>query len=444
MKNIFSLSLALMIPILCMSALTSACKRPVVMPQRDVDPALVHTVVETPKDRQPSPGKSVVLGNGWYTNVEVDSENRVHFAWTDADRGNVMYAVSPKNKLSPLAIRAVQTQGAVGSHLRLVLGPGDVPFLLYYHQSRKMLRLAYPKDALQKLRDLGIPIIDKVEAAVGALAEVPGLAPQNGEINMAPGWIGEDVAFGEEAGRASAFVIDENGQPHISFYGAKERFRYIRRPLGSAAFGEGVLGAWEKMSVDDKAGGSHTMKSAMHVDTDGSVVLAYAHWNYLDAQVKVALLNKGESTFKVTALEGMKSRVDGWQNTLIKNKDGTLSLYSTATGDQKLYRVIFDKNNPKLGERTVIMDRPGPSASIQRSGETLYVLTRGRGINSVGEIPGVWFITLANENPKTATRLILEKSPAKDAWIDLALRPDGRPVAAWSSRASRSVKVYAP
>jgi hypothetical protein len=34
-------------------------------------------------------------GVGWYPDVEVDGDGRVHVAWTDADVGDVLYAVSP-------------------------------------------------------------------------------------------------------------------------------------------------------------------------------------------------------------------------------------------------------------------------------------------------------------------------------------------------------------
>ena len=413
------------------------------MPQTEVDPALVITIAETPKDRKPSPGQSVVLGNGWYANVEVDSQDRVHLAWTDADIGNVMYAVSPPGKLAPLSITTVESEGAVGSHLLLALAPGDVPMLLYYHQDRKMLRLAYRQTDLEILKSRGVAVSDKKVFKPGESVEVPGVKSRNGVAGMSPGWLGEDVAHGQEAGRAGAFFIDERGRPHVAYYGAKERFRYMRRPAELAAFGEAAIGIWEKFTVDEKAGGSHTMSTSMHVDGKGNVLLSYANWNFLDSQVKLARLQEGQDTFSNEAIERMQSRVDGWHSDLIKNNDGSFSLYSVATGDEKVYRVPVRNGKAIIAERSVMMDRPG-HATIKRSGKDLFILTRGTGLDSIGEIPGVWLVTVPNENAKNASRIILEKSPAADAWFDLAVRANGKPVAVWSSRVTKSVKLYAP
>jgi hypothetical protein len=39
---------------------------------------------------------------------------------------------------------------------------------------------------------------------------------------------------------------------------------------------------------------------------------------------------------------------------------------------------------------------------------------------------------------------VLDKSTQDDAWIDLALRAGGRPVAVWFSEDGKALKMYAP
>ena len=62
------------------------CERRPPPPTRTAAKGSIYAMASTPADRTASPGRSVVLGTGWYANVEVDSKDRVHLAWTDADR----------------------------------------------------------------------------------------------------------------------------------------------------------------------------------------------------------------------------------------------------------------------------------------------------------------------------------------------------------------------
>jgi len=46
------------------------------------------------------------------------------------------------------------------------------------------------------------------------------------------------------------------------------------------------------------------------------------------------------------------------------------------------------------------------------------------------------------DDPGKMERWMLERGIATDAWIDLALRPDGTPVAVWFSHAIKGLKMY--
>lgn len=425
----------------------AGCKRPMTLPTTEVPPAQVRTVADVPPDRQPAEGQTRVLGNGWYANVEVDAHDRLHLAWTDADLGDVMYAVTDGAAVAPSAPLALEPQvvehkGAVGSYLRLALAPGDVPVLSYYDQDERTLRLAHRPADLAAMAAAGARLGDKVTRKPTQV-RVPGeKPPPPPETGMGEGWHGEEVAFGDNAGLAGDLDVDDEGVPHLIYYTKNERLRYATRPEGTAAFGESVLGVFDKQDIDDRAGGSYTMSTDVIV-TDGVVVASYCHWNYVDSQLKLAVKPKGATTFQVVEASPLQRLVDGWHSTLVPREDGTVDVLSVATGEGKLLRGTLDVNAlAPLRDRVTVLDRPGATVVRRAPDGTLWILTRLLGLLSLDEKPGVSLIEVPGGDPAKARRFLLEEGLGRDPWIDLALKSDGTPVAVWTSRETLSMRLY--
>jgi hypothetical protein len=136
-------------------------------------------------------------GMGWYPNIEVDDDNQLHMAWVDADAGDVRYAVTVAAGSAlaepPVPVDAL---GAVGSFLRLALGPGGVPMLAYSRQDTGIFRFAWR------------PVDRERAGAAGAVVDAapfPELPPQTtsgGPVGLLSGFVGEEVGYGEQVGRA--------------------------------------------------------------------------------------------------------------------------------------------------------------------------------------------------------------------------------------------------
>jgi hypothetical protein len=413
------------------------CERSTPPPTTYAPEGAVQARVTTPQARTASPGRSVVLGTGWYANVEVDAEDRIHLAWTDADRGDVLYAVTPPGGLAPLATTPVETSGAVGAYLRMALAPGGVPVLTYFHQERRILRLAMREADLERLRASGVEVDDG--------GDVPADAPTTADprAGMSPGWLGEDIAFGDDAGRGGAFTVDTFGRPHIVYYRPQQRLRYVRRPPSIPAYGPAARGIWQKIDVDETAGGSHTMTAAIVAQPDGTVITSYANWNYFDSQLKLAVLDPGADRFRVAAATPLAGRSDGWHSSLLPAPDGAVYLYTVSFGDHALWRARIAPGALAPVEREVLLQRPGAIVARRAADGTVHILSRSPGDGDRSPA-GVYLITLPGGDAARASRVLLERSAPRDSWIDLALRPDGRPVAAWTSRDTRALMLYAP
>lgn len=434
---------------LTMGTVLSGCKRALITPTEEVPPDRIRVIADVPPDRSPSNGQTRVLGNGWYANVEVDSDDRIHLAWTDADVGDVMYTTIEPGPPKPVVAEIVADEGAAGSYVRLALAPGGAPVISYYHQDLRMLRLAHRPADLPKMSasgaELAVAGLDGASAAwKEPTALVPGeKPPPPPEHGMGPGWHGEDVAFGDNAGIAGALTVDRKGRPHAIYYTKDERLRYAHRPDGLPAFGAGGHGAFDKADIDDRAGGSYTMSTDLLALSDGTIVASYCHWNFFDAQLKLAVRKAGSSTFQVVAASPMRKLVDGWHSTLLPRSDGKVDAFSVATGEGQLLLGQFDPTAPaELGSRQVIMERPGATVVQKAADGTLWVLSRGLGLPSLDEQPGVWLIELPQGDRALSRRFMLEKGVGQDPWIDLALKKDGTPVAVWTSRETLSMRMY--
>jgi len=421
----------------------SACKRPVVVPEETVDARKVVEVARPPQGRKPSEGQSKLLGTGWYANVEVDALDRIHVAWTDADVGDVLYAVSAPGAKVVGTPEVVEHEGAVGSYLRMTLAPGNVPVLAYYQQDRRVLRLAHrPKD-LAAMKAAGVNV-DETLTPPPAQVLFPGEdPPRPPEAGMGPQWHGEDVAFGQDLGLAGALVVDKQGYAHLTSYTKGERLRYYTRPKDGPAFGLRVRERFEKLDVDPRASGNYKMNTDLVVLDDGSVVASYCHYVAVDSHLRLAVRKQGKGLFDVVNAEPLQRRVDGRHSQLLVGKGGLLDVYSVSNGDNMLLHSTFDPQKPApFAERSEVVGRPG--ATVMRRGKdgTLWILTRGQGFESLGETPGLWLIELKGGDVGQAKKWILETGRVDDPWIDLALRKDGKPVAVWTSKDRMSIQMY--
>lgn len=310
-----------------------------------------------------------------------------------------------------------------------------------------MLRLAHRPADLERMKQHGAVFATPPGEGERHVALVPGEdPPPEPSDGMGEGWHGEDVAFGDNVGMAGALLVDKQGRAHLTYYTKNERFRYARRPADKDAFGPHVAGLFDKLDVDERAGGSYTMQTDLAVLDDGTAVVSYCHWNYVDSQLRLGVLKPGARAFDVLEATPMMRLVDGWHSTLLPAATGAgLDVFSVATGEQKLFQGRFDVAQPApLSDREVILERPGPAVVRRAADGTLWVLTRGQGFRSLGEEPGVWLVEIPKGDVSKARRLLLERGLSRDPWIDLALRPDGRPVAVWTSRETLSIKMYAP
>jgi hypothetical protein len=420
------------------------CKRSFVLASEEVPAADVRAVAVVPEGREPSKGQTQVLGTGWYANLEIDADDQLHLAWTDADLGDVLYARMERGSLALPEPEVVEHEGAVGSYLRLALAPGGVPVLSYYHQDKRTLRLAHRPRDLEAMKAAGARLgageVKTRPTSVLVPGEKPPPAPDEG---MGEGWHGEEVAFGDNAGLTGSLVVDKEGAPHLIYYTTNERLRYATRPAGVAAFGADVYGAFDKLDLDEHAGGSYTMSTDLRALDDGTIVASYAHWNYVDSQLKVGLRRKGAASFEVVEASPMHRLVDGWHSTVLPAGAGEVDVFSVATGEQRLLVGRMSLERPgALTSRQVLLERPGATVVRRAEDGTLWILSRGLGMLSLDEEPGVWLVRLEGGDPGMARRWLLEKGVGRDPWIDLELLSDGSPVAVWTSRETLSMKLY--
>ena len=111
-----------------------SCKKMMMLPTTVVPESSIHILASVPENRAPSKGSSRILGVGWYPQIEVDAQDRVHLAYVDADPGDVRYTISEAGTLKFGPSEMVEEQGAVGSFLKLALVKNEIPVLSYYQQ----------------------------------------------------------------------------------------------------------------------------------------------------------------------------------------------------------------------------------------------------------------------------------------------------------------------
>ncbi len=385
-------------------------------------------------------------GVGWYPNVAVTSDNRLALAWVDADRGDVRTAVTaPGGNALDGEIVSVDTDGAVGGFLRLALGPGDAPVFSYVRQDRSLLRVAWRPADRARMQAAG--------AAVD-LAPLPPLPPAGNTgapVAVGAGFIAEEVGFGDQVGRGSSLVVDRQGRFALAYYAADDRLRLARRPADLPAQGPASTGVLEKRDVDAARGSIRVLSDIVVLD-DGTVVISYADDVVTDARLRVAVLGPGADRFVVArADDGPAITLDGLQSSLHPRPvpagaPRVVDVVALDKSERGVFVRAFDVDRGAfVGERERLIDVEG-SAVAARAPGGWAVLARVR-----GEGGGV-FLYLVDEQAddrgrigRTVRRIRLGGGGDQDdAWLDVAVRPDGRPAAVWFDAEAAALRLYAP
>ncbi len=413
--------------LLCATGL--ACSRELPLPQVDAVTDAFATIAAPPSERVAA--GDAKRGVGWYPNVRVDAQDRVHFAWTDADVGDVYYAVSAPNASTPQHVELVDAQGAAGGYVRLALAPGGTPIISYVHQDERTLRVAHrPADV----------------ATMGAAGAQVDLAPLDATQAQAraKGWVTEEVAFGDEIGTAATLHVDAAGRPHVLYYARGDRLRYAGRPADRPAFGAGGVGHWERQDVDDNAGQSPILRTALSTLPDGTVVAAYANWQVVHSHLRLAARPPGAKTFTVSAaVQPARAGIEGAWVGLFVDGDA-MTVLSTRMDDGAVWLGQTSAHAPApIEDRTKLAPAHGATAFARGAGGTWWMLTRDP--QPLGDgAAGLYLVEVRSGDPKQARRTLLERGTQDDPWLDVAVRANGAPVAVWFSEDSKSLRSYAP
>lgn len=403
------------------------CRRELPIPTQEAAAGALSVVAAPPAERVAA--GEAKRGVGWYPNVAVDEADRVHLVWTDADLGDVLYAVSPAGAVQPGTPEPVDTEGATGGFTHLALAPGGRPVISLYHQGDHTLRVAHRPSDVAAMKAAGALIDEESPPAASFRAG-------------APGWALEDIAFGDEAGAESALTVDGQGRVHLIYTTGGDRLRYARRPADKPAFGAGGVGHWEKIDVDT-VGPSPQVRADLRVLDDGTVVASYCDWQVVMSHWRLAVRRPGQTSFVVRpALAEAKAGFDGIASALWRSADGKLDVVAVRVDDQSLGLSRFDPAAPgPLEERTRLTRARGPSAMRRAPDGTIWLLTRAP---QDADLPGLFLVELPQGDSAKARRTLLDKGTQDDPWLDLALRSGGRPVAVWFSEDGKALKMYAP
>ncbi len=382
-------------------------------------------------------------GTGWYPNIEVDADNRLHLAWVDADVGDVLYAQSAPGGSAIVGQPApIDVDGAVGGFLRMALTPGGAPVFSYVRQDENVLRFAWRPGDRARMKEAG------VDVDLGPLPELPRVSKQGLPIQGALGVVVEEVGFGDQVGRGSALATDAQGRLNLVYYSADERLRLARRPLDVPAFGAASLGVLEKRDIDAAASSSVRVVTDVRVLADGTVVISYCHDVVTDARLRIAVLAPGADRAEIVNSDddaGPSFALDGLISGLQARADGDVDVTSLDKSERGLFvRTLGLHPAAWRGPRSRLFDVEG-TAIAKKGPKGFYGLARVKG-DGKADSGGV-FLYVVDQSGQGAEirRIRLDGGGSQDdAWLDLVVRPDGRPAALWFDQASASLKLYAP
>lgn len=403
------------------------CAQEAPIPARDANPAHIVVVAGPPSERVAA-GRAR-LGVGWSPDVEVDTEDRVHVVWTDADRGDVLYAMAPPGSATPGPPELVEGAGAAGAFVRLALGPGSVPVVSFHRQDIHTLQVAHRPSDLAAL------------AAAGSRVEVP--PPPGKKAPLGPRWSVEDVAYGRDVGAGSALVVDNHGRPHLLFNARGTHVRLARRPHDAPAFGANASGRWETAEVATGSGQTPDARNALLVLEDGTEIAAFCDHQVVASRLRVAVRAAGQMGFASLPVAPMRDGFVGLSSALWPRADGRIDIAFTDASDRAL-RVRALRPTATTSEDALLARHVSGHAVMQRARDgTLWVL----GPSSAQDGTGARELVLLEHpggDPARARRTVLARGVSERMWIDLALRADGRPVSVWFDDELKSLKLHAP
>jgi hypothetical protein len=381
-------------------------------------------------------------GSGWYPNIEADDAGRLHLAWVDADAGDVRAAVTAPGGATlergddGRSFFVVDEEGAVGAFLRLALAPGGVPVFSYARQDTGIFRIAWRPADRPALAAAGAIVDD------GPFPELVRASNKGSPIALSPGFVGEELGFGEQVGRGHGVVVDEKGRFAVAYYSADDRLRLARRPHDVAAFAVQSLGVLEKRDLDGWARGSIRASADLLALADGTIVVAYPHDVATDARLRIAIVRPGVDRAQIiTDDRGRTVMLDGLTPRLIARSDGLIDVLTHDRLEGVLWRRELDVARgvfTETRERLVDMEGVAVSAASPRG----YVMLA----RVPGEGGGVFlYVVEGPSDARERRRIRLGAGNGQtDSWLDVAVRPDGRPAAVWFDAATGSLMLYAP
>lgn len=430
------------VPLLCAAALLPACEGcgPLTPTTTTEPPPSTISVVDV--GREPGAGDAPRKGTGWYPNIKAGRDGALHLAWVDADAGDVRYAVTAPggSALEPgpdgQTIVTVDAEGAVGSFLRFALAPGDAPVLSYARQDTGIFRFAWRPDARARMGAAGADVDD------APFPQLTTASTTGSPIALSAGFVGEEVGFGEQIGRGHGLVVDGTGRVAIAYYSADDRLRLARRPADVPAFSSSSVGVLEKRDLDGWARGSVRATADLLTLEDGTVVVAYPHDVATDARLKIAILRPGiDRAVLVEDTRGRTVALDGLTPRLASRPDGLLDVVTHDRLEGIVWRRELDVATATFtATRERLADVEGIAVAAA-SASAWYVLAR-----VPGESGGV-FLYVVEGTPEARERRRIRLGGGggqTDGWLDIAIRPDGRPAGVWFDAASGSLKLYAP
>ncbi len=322
-----------------------------------------------------------VRGVGWYPNVEVDAAARVHVAWVDADRGDVIYAHSAKGGDTIERTVTVDSAGSVGAFLRLALAD-ETPMFLYGHQDLHVLRLARGSQRR-----------------------------------------GDDIGFGKAAGR-SACVTSNGKDTVVAYYSADDRLRL-------------VLSDKSKRDVDTFARGSMRTRCSVLVLDDGAVVVAYADDAASHMRARVVMVDAQGVVHRVMDEEGQS-----FLPTLIRPVDDLEGVTLMFHDGRTAMAQRLDVASRTWSTRDVLVKFNG-EAKVQRKHGGFFVLARvhneGMFVYDIDDAGPERIV----RRTRLASAIGREPSNFFDVAVRAGSESD-RPIAVWFDDDDKSLKLYAP
>jgi hypothetical protein len=429
------------VPLLCATALLPACDGcgPRPTPTTTEPPPSTITIVDA--GRAPT-AENPAKGTGWYPNIEAGRDGALHLAWVDADAGDVRYALTAPggSTLSPgedgQAVITVDSEGAVGSFLRLALAPGDAPVLSYARQDTGIFRFAWRPDDRARMGAAGANVDD------APFPQLTTSSTTGSPIALQAGFVGEELGFGDQLGRGHGLGVDATGRVAVAYYSADDRLRLARRPADVPAFASSSVGILEKRDLAAWARGSVRATSALLTLEDGTVVVAWPHDVATDARLKIAILRPGiDRAILVEDSRGRTVALDGLTPCLALRPDGLVDVVTHDRLEGVVWRRELDIASATFTptrERLVDIEGVAVAAAAPTG---FFVLSR-----VPGEAGGVFLYVIEGQpEARERRRVRLGAGGGQvDGWLDVAVRPDGRPAAVWFDAAVSGLKLYAP